>query len=116
MGVDSKEVEILALMKTRAIMRKQKQEAVVEVIENAGNESFGMAKLFVQLPKHKFMDLKELVNEVDANRIDVSTRNGHSRSTRRRRKSESIGANDADNSSHWQSRLSAFRKHQQDYP
>jgi acetolactate synthase small subunit len=97
-------------------MRKQKQEAVVEVIENAGNESFGMAKLFVQLPKHKFMDLKELVNEVDANRIDVSTRNGHSRSTRRRRKSESIGANDADNSSHWQSRLSAFRKHQQDYP
>jgi HrpA-like RNA helicase len=116
MGADSQEAEILALMHTRAIMRKQQQEAVVEVIENAGNASFGMAKLFVQLPKHQFMDLKELVNEVDANPIDVSTRNEHSRSTRRRRKSESIRANDADDSSHWQSRLSAFRKHQQDYP
>lgn len=88
--------------------------AIVAACERGKDSSFGMAKLFVSLPKHQFQDLKLLLDEMKeykaANNREETThrRHPHQRIDRRPYRDDSGDALKA--------RLASFRSHQRKQP
>ena len=112
MGVSKQEAEVLALEQLRKmIMRKTRTEDIVKLMERKGNDSFGMAKLFVKLPEHQLQDLKDLLQQVEKNPIVMRKENTVDR---RRRHQRTTAA--AQCTFDLKSRLESFRAHQQKYP
>jgi ATP-dependent RNA helicase DHX57 len=115
-GIDNQQAEILALEQMQGRVRHHLQQSrtdhFLEQLEATGNDSFGMAKLYVNLPQHQLQQVKELLQEVEANKIPLKEENIQQyRETRSRRQIRSRG--DAKN---LMSRLATFRKFQKDNP
>jgi hypothetical protein len=114
MGVDNHQATIIAVERLRYSLRKKNQvfvQAIVDACDRGKESSFGMAKLFVNLPTHQFQDSKLLLEKVEdyqASSYRKETQQRH-RNLDRHRSSRRDGEA-------WKSRLASFRSHQKKQP
>eukprot|EP00977_Amphora_coffeiformis_P027211 scaffold34595_cov160-Amphora_coffeaeformis.AAC.21 len=93
----------------RKVARSQSKLSNIAALLDNKPTSFGMAKLFVKLPKHRVKEIMELVEEIEEN-SEVSKRKASVNSRKRCSKKPIIHSKD--NEAVLKARVATFRKHQ----
>ena len=95
---------------------KYRYRAMVAAILKETDTSYGMAKLFVHLPKHQFQDLSQLIESIPVYSLPQSHSNTFRRKPPQRRLLQNSSSRDGKINSEHQERIATFRRHQQLHP
>lgn len=118
MGISDREAQWFALQQLGVNLLKNKPRrsmavmALVEALEkNTKVSSFGMAKLFVKLPKHHFEDIQKLVDKLDSDTLEAIPEKRRKKGRQRDAAKAKVIVDDGDA---LESRVQVFREHQKE--
>jgi hypothetical protein len=98
---------------------KERYRAIVDAVMKEKDSSYGMAKLYVSLPKHQFEGLQEIIDKIPIYTLPSSFTHANHRDRRRRssrRNHPSSNISKADSDQLLSQRIKTFRQHQESLP